>query len=58
MNQISANSDGVEVSPIALSGDVVERMEREFSLVYTDNTRSASAVLSEPPLDLGTRLLD
>ena len=56
MNRISFNPDGVEVSPIALSGDIVERMEREFSLVYTDNTRSASAVLSEPPLDHGDKI--
>ena len=56
MNRISFNSDGVEVSPITLSRDVVERMEREFSLVYTNNTRSASAVLSEPPLDHGDKI--
>ena len=56
MNRISFNPDGVEVSPIALSGDILERMEREFSLVYTDNTRSASAVLSEPPLDHGDKI--
>ena len=56
MNRITFNSDGVEVSPITLSRDVVERMEREFSLVYTNNTRSASAVLSEPPLDHGDKI--
>ena len=56
MNRISFNPDGVEVSPIALSRDLVERMEREFSLVYTNNTRSASAVLSEPPLDQGDKI--
>ena len=56
MNRISFNSDGVKVSPITLSRDVVQRMEREFSLVYTNNTRSASAVLSEPPLDYGDKI--
>ena len=56
MNRITFNSDGVEVRPITLSRDVVERMEREFSLVYTNNTRSASAVLSEPPLDQGDKI--
>ena len=56
MNRISFNPDGVEVSPITLSRDLVERMEREFSLVYTNNTRSASSVLSEPPLDQGDKI--
>tara|TARA_Y100000589_G_scaffold80616_1_gene74435 strand:+ start:54459 stop:55436 length:978 start_codon:yes stop_codon:yes gene_type:complete len=56
MNRISFNPDGVQVSPITLSRDLVERMEREFSLVYTNNTRSASAVLSEPPLDHEDRI--
>ena len=49
LNRITFDKNGVKVCPISLSKSTLERIESEFSLVYTDTTRSASAVLSEPP---------
>jgi len=55
INSISFNSEGTSVEPLSISQETVQRMKREFSLVFTGKTRSASAVLSEPPTSLSDR---
>ncbi len=56
VNSISFSPEGVAVSPLDLSSDVISRLESEFTLVFTGLTRSASSVLSESPEDESDRL--
>ena len=56
VNSISFTSHGVDVSPLALSSEVISQLESEFTLVFTGLTRSASSVLSESPEDESDRL--
>ena len=49
LNAIYFTSEGVNVSPIDLDQQLQDRFESEFTLVFTNLTRSASAVLSEKP---------
>lgn len=56
VNSISFGSDGVVVEPLDLGDDVLERLESEFTLVFTGMSRRASSVLSESPEDEADRL--
>lgn len=56
VNSISFSSDGVIVEPLELGDEVVERLESEFTLVFTGMSRRASSVLSESPEDEADRL--
>ena len=49
INSISFTGEGVDVEPLDLGDDVVERLESEFTLVFTGMSRRASSVLSESP---------
>ena len=56
VNSISFGPDGVEVNPVKVSLNVVERLSEEFTLVFTGTSRSASEVLSETPEDPADKL--
>ena len=56
VNSISFGLDGVEVNPVKISLNVVERLSEEFTLVFTGTSRSASEVLSETPEDPADKL--
>ncbi len=56
VNSISFGADGVVVEPLDLGDDVLERLESEFTLVFTGMSRRASSVLSESPEDEADRL--
>lgn len=56
VNSISFSSGGVIVEPLELGDEVVERLESEFTLVFTGMSRRASSVLSESPEDEADRL--
>ncbi len=47
INSIRFGSKGINVDPIHLDEEIVNRISASFSLVYTGITRSASKVLSE-----------
>jgi D-glycero-alpha-D-manno-heptose-7-phosphate kinase len=51
VNSISFGPDSVGVNPAKISPYVVERLSKEFTLVFTGTSRSASEVLSEVPDD-------
>ena len=51
INSISFGEGGVAVEPIEIENDLVSRVSRNFTLVFTGMTRSASKVLSEEPED-------
>ena len=51
INSISFGEGGVAVEPIEIENDLVSRVSRNFTLVFTGITRSASKVLSEEPED-------
>ncbi|MBP72133.1 MAG: hypothetical protein CMA70_00910 [Euryarchaeota archaeon] len=51
INSISFGEEGVAVEPIEIENDLVSRVSRNFTLVFTGMTRSASKVLSEEPED-------
>ena len=51
VNSISFGTDGVVVNPLDLSDDILDRLESEFTLVFTGMSRRASTVLSESPED-------
>ena len=46
----------MEVEPLELSEEVIERLESEFTLVFTGRSRRAAVVLSEQPDDEADRL--
>ena len=56
VNSISFGTDGVVVNPLDLSDDILDRLESEFTLVFTGMSRRASTVLSESPEDEADRL--
>lgn len=56
INSISFTGEGVDVDPLDLGDDVLERLESEFTLVFTGMSRRASSVLSESPEDESDRL--
>jgi D-glycero-alpha-D-manno-heptose-7-phosphate kinase len=56
INSISFTGEGVDVEPLDLGDDVVERLESEFTLVFTGMSRRASSVLSESPEDESDKL--
>ena len=56
LNRILFSETGVSVVPITVDPEVVRRMEREFCLVYTGSTRSASVVLGEESVDAEDKL--
>ena len=56
VNSISFGTDGVVVKPLDLSDDILDRLESEFTLVFTGMSRRASTVLSESPEDEADRL--
>ncbi len=56
INSISFGADGVVVEPLNLEDDVLERLESEFTLVFTGMSRRASSVLSESPEDEADRI--
>ncbi len=56
VNSISFAADGVSVEPLDLGEEVLERLESEFTLVFTGMSRRASSVLSESPEDESDRL--
>ena len=56
VNSISFGTDGVVVKPLDLSDDILDRLESEFTLVFTGMSRRASTVLSESPQDEADRL--
>ena len=47
INSILFSSERVEVMPLKINKNIVERIEAEFSLVFTGLSRSASKILSE-----------
>ena len=51
LNRIMFGTGGVTVEPIEIPNETLERMELELSLVYTNTTRSASAILSDVAFD-------
>ena len=51
INSISFGEGGVAVEPIEIENDLLSRVSRNFTLVFTGMTRSASKVLSEEPED-------
>ena len=51
VNSISFGPDSVGVNPAKISPYVAERLSKEFTLVFTGTSRSASEVLSEVPDD-------
>ena len=51
INSISFGERGVAVEPIEIESDLVSRVSRNFTLVFTGMTRSASEVLSEESED-------
>ena len=51
INSISFGEGGVAVEPIEIENDLVSRVSRNFTLVFTGITRSASKVLSEESED-------
>ena len=51
INSISFGEGGVAVEPIEIENDLLSRVSRNFTLVFTGITRSASKVLSEEPED-------
>ena len=56
VNSISFGTDGVVVKSLDLSDDILDRLESEFTLVFTGMSRRASTVLSESPEDEADRL--
>ena len=56
INSISFTGEGVDVEPLDLGDDVLERLESEFTLVFTGMSRRASSVLSESPEDESDKL--
>jgi len=56
INSISFTGEGVDVDPLDLGDDVLERLESEFTLVFTGMSRRASSVLSESPEDESDKL--
>ncbi len=56
INSISFTGEGVDVDPLDLGDDVLERLESEFTLVFTGMSRRASSVLSESPDDESDKL--
>ena len=56
INSISFTGEGVDVDPLDLGDDVLERLKSEFTLVFTGMSRRASSVLSESPEDESDRL--
>ena len=56
INSISFTGEGVDVEPLDLGDEVLERLESEFTLVFTGMSRRASSVLSESPEDESDRL--
>tara|TARA_B110000014_G_scaffold92731_1_gene63612 strand:+ start:102 stop:1082 length:981 start_codon:yes stop_codon:yes gene_type:complete len=51
INSISFGEGGVAVEPIEIENDLLSRVSRNFTLVFTGITRSASKVLSEESED-------
>ena len=51
INSISFGKGGVAVEPIEIENDLLSRVSRNFTLVFTGMTRSASKVLSEESED-------
>ena len=51
INSIRFGEGGVYVEPIEIENDLVSRISRNFTLVYTGMTRSASKVLSQESED-------
>ena len=51
INSISFGEGGVAVEPIEIENDLLSRVSRNFTLVFTGMTRSASKVLSEESED-------
>lgn len=51
INSISFGEGGVAVEPIEIENDLLSRVSRNFTLVFTGMTRSASEVLSEESED-------
>jgi D-glycero-alpha-D-manno-heptose-7-phosphate kinase len=51
INSIRFGSGGVSVEPIEIENDLASRISRNFSLVFTGMTRSASKVLSQESED-------
>lgn len=51
INSISFGKGGVAVEPIEIENDLLSRVSRNFTLVFTGITRSASKVLSEESED-------
>jgi D-glycero-alpha-D-manno-heptose-7-phosphate kinase len=47
INSILFTADSVEVMPLKINKNIINRMETEFSLVFTGLSRSASKILSE-----------
>ncbi len=56
INSISFGSNGVEIVSLNLDDKLIERLESEFTLVFTGRSRRASEVLSEEPDDEADRL--
>lgn len=56
INSISFTGEGVDVEPLDLGDEVLERLESEFTLVFTGMSRRASSVLSESPEDESDKL--
>jgi len=56
VNSISFGPDSVGVNPVEISPYVIERLSKEFTLVFTGTSRSASEVLSETPDDPADKL--
>ena len=49
INSISFSSKGNVVSPLDVSEEIIDRIQDEFSLVFTGISRSASKILGESP---------
>ena len=47
INSILFSAERVEVMPLKINKNIIDRMEAEFSLVFTGISRSASKILSE-----------
>jgi D-glycero-alpha-D-manno-heptose-7-phosphate kinase len=48
INSIIFTTEKVEVLPLKINKNIIERMQKEFSLVFTGFSRSASKILSDP----------
>jgi len=49
INAINFTSEGISVSPLEISDEIINRMQNEFTLVFTGISRSASKILAELP---------